>query len=150
MKLKSILMESYNFGGWMTPNGDYTESAIHIGDILNYPSKFGLTSDFIDKVYARHGEAKVSAGRPTEGEAREELILLVLKNGWVRFRRYKQYWSVNLYKLDSIMMRKLSKWCAKMISDGLMKQHDYLKISDFATDELHEAIVSDILKGRLD
>lgn len=147
MKLVN-LFENYNMGGWVTPNGDYTDTGRHIHDILDNPEQFGLTKEFIDDVYARHGEEKYQNGWPVEGDAREELILLVLQRGWIRFRRYKNYWSVNIHSFDTKTRANLKKWVRTMQKQGIMHQYDELRIGDVKTDSMQRIDAEDLLKMR--
>jgi hypothetical protein len=91
-------------GYWIHGNKikDVTYST-HVDDIIKMPEVFGLSKEDINKQYAAHGE-RVGA----EGKAREELILKVLDNGWVRVRHYTSgsfgdYWSV---QFDEISKRE--------------------------------------------
>lgn len=150
MRLNTILSEApHDVGGWVTPDGNYSFTGIHVYDILKHPEKFGLTHDFIDATYARHGEEKMVAGRPNEGDAREELISLVLKKGWVRFRKYRNYWSVNVYSWDRKTLEQLKGWIRAMVKTGDMGKYDTLKISDFRTESLHDVEADDILRNRI-
>ena len=146
--LEKILNEMYNVGGWVSPTGQYIETDLHINDILNHPSKFGLTAEYIKNIYAKHKESMMSAGRPTEGEARDELIELVTKAGWIRYRKYRNYWSINVYQLDSKTLDNIKFWIRAMIKSNIMHRNDLLKILDFKTDSLREVEADDILRNR--
>lgn len=141
-------MSGHNAGGWITPSGDYTETSVHIVDILQNPAQFGLTSEFIDAVYAKHGEKKFVNNWPTEGDAREEILKLVLQTGWIRFRRYKNYWSLTLHELNGATVRNLKKWIRTMIKSGYMHAYDDLKILAVSSDDMIELDADDFLKKR--
>jgi hypothetical protein len=57
--------------------------------VIADPEKFGLTIEEIRAAYAMHGE-RIGV----EGEARKELLLRIINHGWIRIRRYRDYWSV--------------------------------------------------------
>lgn len=61
----------------------------HVGTIIRDPPKFGLTPVEIESAYRNHGE-RIGV----EGEARKELLLRIINHGWIRIRRYRDYWSV--------------------------------------------------------
>jgi len=64
----------------------------HIAFIISNPELFGLTREEIEKIYAEHGER---VGQ--EANAREYIIKMVAKSGWVRVRHYvrgNDYWSI--------------------------------------------------------
>ena len=67
----------------------------HISTVIADPERFGLTMEEIRAVYDRHGE-KVG----TEGEARKELLLTIINQGWIRIRRYpNKDRSINVFSL---------------------------------------------------
>jgi hypothetical protein len=61
----------------------------HIGVVIRGPEKFGLTLSEIEAAYIKYGE-RIGI----EGEARREILLSVIQNGWIRGRGYRNYWSV--------------------------------------------------------
>lgn len=73
-------------GWWLTPKG--VEISIgthtHIFDIITNPKKYGLTSEKILDIHKKHGEEKILGA---EGKAREEIMVDLLKKGWIRIRR---------------------------------------------------------------
>ena len=62
--------------------------------MIRYPEKFGLDRDAIDFIYDTYNER---IGQ--EGKARYQIMMLLFNEGWVRLRRYKQFWSINVKKL---------------------------------------------------
>ena len=91
---------------WISPVGKVEGVGTnHISQIIKDPKKFYLTKDEIEKTYEKNGERM-----GTEGNAREEIILRVLKSGFHRVRRYKNRWSITVNRLDSKTRRQLSKW----------------------------------------
>lgn len=150
MKIVKIVTESYKVGGWVAPSGDFTETDVHIADILRNPPKFGLTKSYIDDLYDRYGETQYAPDNsPTEGEAREELILTVLQNGWIRYRRYKNYFSVNVWKLDRNTVERLKSWIRAMSKHSLMGKYDELRISELASDSMRTVEADDLLRNRV-
>ena len=58
------------------------KSTIHINDIIDNPSIFGLTKEYIEQVHKKYNEAL-----RTEGKARAEIMCKVMDSGWIRIRK---------------------------------------------------------------
>lgn len=149
MRINKLLNENqfavnkWAAGGWITPSGDYTETTIHVHDIIQDPTKFGFTSDFVADMYAKYNERMGS-----EGRAREELIKLSLQRGWIRFRRYKNYWSLTLHRLNKSTIENIKAWIRGMVKNGVMGKYDDLKILEVQTDDMLELEADEFLKRR--
>ena len=100
----------------------------HIGTVINDPGRFGLTMNDIQTVYERHGEPM-----GIEGEARKEILLKIIKDGWIRIRRYRNYWSVTVENLTPASQGLLQDWAEKMHTgiDGFKEpdKHTPVRIS---------------------
>ncbi len=101
---------------WISPGGEIlTDSGSHIEYVISNPAKFGLTREFIERVYFKHSEPL-----KVEGGAREEIIIELVTKGWIRLRRYpNQYWSINVFRLDDETRTRLHKWAAGIL-DGIL------------------------------
>lgn len=138
---------------WISPRGEVVDvSTNHIDVVIKNPSKFGLTLRKIQDIYERHGE---QLGK--EGNAREEIILDLVKQGWIRVRRYRnQGYSINIGKMSKKVKDILYDWASKLLNTGIkgMKENDKympvtiigfldhtsksLTIQDIANDVLYE------------
>lgn len=119
---------------FISPRGELIDcgSRKHIDMIVTYPDKFGLTKQFIDDKYDEYGE-KVGI----EGKARNDIMVLLIKQGWVRIRRYpNKFWIIDLYKLNKKMKDRIYDWSVKMLdgTGGYKEQDKYMpvKIQDLA------------------
>lgn len=131
MKLFEI-KNTFNVGLWLTPAGEYIKvQTNHVADIINNPSKFGVTSEFIKDLYDRHGEPL-----GVEGNAREELIKLVLQRGWVRIRNYRNYWSVTVDRLSKKVTGNIRNWVDSFIKDGIMAKYEDIKVYEVIPDRM--------------
>ena len=86
---------------WIKYNQVYEVDTKHINMVIKNPEMFGLTIEEIRAIYKKYNE-KIGQ----EGKAREEIIKLVAKNGWLRVRHYaipKDYWTI---QFDSHRKRK--------------------------------------------
>jgi len=136
---------------WIHPEG-YIVSVIetHIKTIIWYPKKFGYPTDKINSQYKKYKE-KVGI----EGKAREQIIIELAMNGWIRLRRQNQYWSISLGKLNDRNKTYLRQWCKKITEKGLggCKETDKqmpLEIYIAATQRTNEKYtLEDCIQGKL-
>lgn len=101
----------------------------HVRVVMENPEKFGLSKEEIEELYATYGEKY-----GVEGKARNEVIKMVARNGWVRVRHYvnkgSDYWSI---QVDRYRRRKESIdyfiWWA--IGNEIMGMNDELVITGY-------------------
>ncbi len=102
----------------------------HIALVISNPEKFWLNLDYIKKIYEKHGE-KIGL----EGRARREILLGLIDKGFIRIRKYKNHWKVNiknLYKDSAALF--LYRWAKAMIG---------------ATDDFHAEVIIDQKNGKV-
>lgn len=134
-------MSFINAGLWLSPKGDYTRVRTnHVADIISEPSKYGVTSKFIQGLYGKHNERM-----GVEGRAREELILLVLRTGWVRIRNYRNYWSVTVDRLTRRVSTNIRNWVETFMQNGSMGKYEDIKIYEAVRDRLTTHSATDIV-----
>lgn len=154
MKYKIYLSEISNtIAYWISPSGKVIDVGTnHIDVVIKNPKVFGLTDEKIKETYDKYGEVM---GR--EGQAREELIIWLVKKGWIRVRRYRNDgYSVNIGRMSKKIKDILFSWASKLINTGIngMKEKDKympvkilgfqdhfsrnLTIQDLANDALYE------------
>lgn len=108
---------------WLSPKGDILPvGQTHIKYIIDNPQDFKLTSSEIKSIYDKYGESL-----NFEGKARNEIMLAVLKKGWVRMRFYQtrqRYgWSLELWDFDDYSKNIIYKWAAKGM--GLLESTNF-------------------------
>lgn len=138
---------------WITPKGEtVVVSRSHIQTIIDNPTKFGLTKDKIESAYAKYKEP---VGQ--EGKAREEIMVDLIKKGYLRVRRYgREGYSINIPTMTKKIKDILFDWANKMITTGVggYKERDkynevhitglsspvniFMSILDIAQDKLYE------------
>jgi ribosomal protein S6E (S10) len=106
-----------NFAYWISKSGEIMKpDSRHIGAVIKYPSKFGETKKTIQDTYDKHGEQLSST---VEGKAREEIMLRVIKRGYIRIRkggtRRNQRWSIQVNKINSRINDYLWEWARQML-----------------------------------
>jgi hypothetical protein len=86
----------------------------HITKVIENPKKFGLDKGVIEYLYDFYNEKF-----GTEGKAREQIIISLINQGWVRIRKYgDKFWTVNVNKLDGKVKQILNKW-SNLILKGI-------------------------------
>ena len=111
---------------FISPKGQVVDCKInHITTIVANPKKFGLTKEYLQVVYDKHGEKMT-----IEGKARHEIILRLIKQGWIRIRRYKNFWSINVDKLTGKVKAELQMWAHDLIQGklGTKEQDVYMDV----------------------
>lgn len=105
---------------WLSPKGKiYDVNISHIDYIFKNPEIFKLTTEKIKEIYRKHKEPF-----GWEGKARKEILIDVMKRGWVRIRDYKDKgWSVEVWELDNYAKELIYNWAAKV--KGLLENKVY-------------------------
>jgi len=83
----------------------------HILTVIREPQRFGLTRDEIQAVYRAYGE---KPGQ--EGKASKEILLKLIKKGWIRIRRYPERWKINSSILTPEIRARLSSWAVRILA----------------------------------
>lgn len=115
-------MAGFTAAFFISPKGEIIYCGVkHITTIIQNPEKFGFDKFFIEYVYGFYNE-KIGQ----EGKAREQLILGLIGEGWIRIRKYgDNFWTVNVNKLTRVVKQYLQKW-----AKGVLKGKDGVKEYD--------------------
>lgn len=142
MKFKEYIKEGGMMAAYfISPNGEIIYAPVtHINTIIRHPKKFGLNSEFIEHIYDFYGE-KIGQ----EGKAREQILISLLNKGWIRLRRYRNFWSVNVVNFSSKIKSYLQKW-ANMLLKGKLEFDENDPYIDIKIDPGGKIISSDIRK----
>ena len=113
----------------------YGVDRVHIRDMIDNPERFGLTRGDIEAIYEKHGERL-----GLEGQAREELILDAVNNGWIRARHYTKndMWSFTVASMNN-SQRGIENFIleALEISKIKMDPNSPIQIFEVATGLVH-------------
>ena len=84
----------------------------HISLVISNPEKFHLNFDHVKAIYDKY-EEKIGL----EGRARREILLDLIDQGFIRIRKYKNHWKVNVKDLyaDTAAVF-LHRWAKTMIA----------------------------------
>ena len=107
---------------WVSPRGEILPvKTNHVDIVIQHPKKFGMTTDKIREIYDKYDE---HIGQ--EGKAREEIILYLLDKGFIRIRRYKNSYSLNVSRMTKKVKDVLFDWANKLLNTGIdgMKERD--------------------------
>lgn len=164
-KLKLYIKEISNtVAYWISPRGEVLSvHTNHIDIVIKNPDKFGYTAEKIQALYDKYGEEM-----GVEGKAREEIILDLVRKGWIRIRRYRNDgYSVNIGKMTKKIKDIMFDWANKLLNTGIngMKERDKympvkilgfvdhtsktLTIQDIANDVLFESNESFDMKNSI-
>jgi hypothetical protein len=123
---------------WISPIGDLFEvGTSHIAEVIKDPEKFGLKLENIKEIYRKHNEFL-----GLEGKARAEILIQIIQQGWIRLRRYRESWSVTVYRFSNETKHQLQNWAANINDDDSFIP---VKINELATNQEHKLIFSDLL-----
>ncbi len=130
----------------LSPSGDLIHVAQnHISTVIADPERFGLTKEEIQTVYDRHGE-KIGV----EGEARKELLLRIVADGWIRIRRYpNKYWSITAPSFSPVVQGYLRDWATQMLSgiDGFVETDPYMAVRISTSEGESLCTIKDLAEG---
>jgi hypothetical protein len=104
---------------WLSPSKDIIPvDSVHIETILSNIDQFGLTQEYIDEVAEKHGgKHELRDG----GKAREEIMIDVMKKGWVRVRKNRETWVIQLdaptlnSKISRTQKNAIVNWAEKLM-----------------------------------
>ena len=136
---------------WISPKGEIINVAQnHIATVIENPETFDLTFEKIKEVYDSYGEPI-----GLEGKAREEIMLELIRNGWIRIRRYaNKFWSINTPRLSKKVKDNIFDWASRITENGIFgyKEKDIfmpVKIDTSLGEVVKDMTVKDILSSAL-
>jgi hypothetical protein len=102
----------------------------HISLVISNPEKFHLNFDYIKAIYEKYDE-RIGL----EGKARREILIHLINQGFIRIRKYKNQWKVNVKNLfgDTAAIF-LHRWAKSMIA---------------ATDDFHIEVIIEQKSGEI-
>jgi len=82
----------------------------HIALVISKPEKFGLNFEYVKGIYDKYDE-KLGI----EGRARREIILHLIDQGFIRIRKYRNHWKINVKNLFADQVAEyLIKWAKEI------------------------------------
>jgi hypothetical protein len=134
---------------WIDPYGSIIPLTAnrHIHEIINNPEKFNLTTKEIAAVYKRKKERIGS-----EGEAREEIMFNLIKNGWgrIRYINQKDSFIIQVFNLNHQQKENIYDWAHLAIKKGGASKFTEVTINEIKRNgNTLNGIIEDILKYKI-
>jgi len=109
---------------WISPSGKVTgisNGYRHIEHVISNPSYFNLKPEYLEEVYKKYDE-KI----PSEGKAREEIMIELMKKGWIRIRLNKTpySWVLQTYQFSHSVKRNIAEWIFSMLLIGYTQEEE--------------------------
>lgn len=123
---------SVKYGGyWVDPYGTVIPLSEdrHIHEIMKNPEKFGLTTKEIETIYKKHKE---SIG--IEGNAREEIMSNLIREGWgrVRYISRDDSFIYQIFILNKRQKENIYDWANLVIKNGGASKYAGIMISEIS------------------
>lgn len=133
-------------GYWLSPSGDIIPvDTSHIDLVIKNPEKFRTTKEEIKKIYKKHEEPV-----GLEGKAREEIMVDLIRDGWIRIRYVprKDFFTVQLDKLSERKKNHIYAFASEAVK-GIhgVKYHSNseMKILDLNAQPIEELTLKDAM-----
>lgn len=126
---------------WISPDAEiYVVPTTHIQFAIDHHQLFNLSLEKLKQLYLDHGEPF-----GCEGEARNQTIAELVKQGWIRVRRYRQEYSCNVPDLKPETRHRIGMFVTQLLTDGFdgkyeADRYQTLKITSF--DDLSVSLMS--------
>lgn len=99
---------------WISPQTIvHRVKSSHIEYVIDNIDLFNISYSEIRYLYNKHEEPW-----RCEGKAREEIIRKLISQGWIRVRRYKNAYSVNVKHIDEPILKILSEFAHQLMTTG--------------------------------
>lgn len=137
-------------GYWVSPKGQVIDigSDNHIDKIIENPIRYNISSRFIKSEHEKYGER---IGQ--EGDARDNIMIKVLKDGWIRVRARRNFVSVQVWDFDRKTIRNLESFATEGYDEGFNGYHiapnEVFKVSALRTNKVRQTEVESLVKGGL-
>ncbi len=101
---------------FISPDGEIIHvKTCHIETVISQPERFGLSLEQILKEYKETGEPL-----GLEGKARENILLRLIEQGWIRIRHYpkapSRTWKINAHCITPIAQGHLHDFADKIVA----------------------------------
>jgi len=117
---------------WIDPHGRISGIPYrHINHIVSDPEKYGLTAKYIKDIHKKYKER---LGQ--EGNAREEIMIELMKRGWTRVRKIvtgSVTWTIQCWVLNSTITKHILGWIFEMAKEKAISKNTEINISDVKT-----------------
>lgn len=118
-------------GFWVSPDGKISEvERSHIRTVLNHPEQFGRDKEALIAIYDKYKEPI-----GFEGHAREEIMLGIMAEGWIRVRYLaRKGWTLE-YVVGVVSRRQLRDTMDRLVSAGKANTDDDMFLNGYVFDK---------------
>lgn len=125
---------------WLSPSRDILPiDTSHIDTIVADPERFNLTQEYLNDVAEKHGgRHELRDG----GKGREEVMVDLMKKGWVRIRKNRETWIIQLDapslngKINRTQKKAITNWAEQMINMNDNRKRDTVVVMDLKGNKL--------------
>jgi hypothetical protein len=121
----------------------------HVEMVIDHHHMFGVSLEYVRRVYARHQEPLRS-----EGGAREEIIReLVIQKGFIRLRRYREkqaeYWSVIARQANETTLETIGEFFRVLMQGqfGFHEKDPFIEIRLDTINGRKDIVLKDLIEG---
>lgn len=131
---------------WISPSGNIIPVLEnHMKYVSSHPEKFNLTTLKIKSLYRKYKEPL-----GLEGKAREQILINILQQGWIRVRLVNrpEYWSIQTYTWNTKIKNNIWNWMIDAIDSDIISKYTDLKIGILKSQQLISVSVDDFLNDK--
>ena len=106
---------------WISPAGKIIDvKTKHINSVIDNPSMFKMNKQDIKQKYEKHDERL-----GVEGKAREEIMMSLMKRGWIRGRYIirSDSWTLQTYYYGNREQNNIFDWAIDFLKNKKMSPH---------------------------
>lgn len=137
-------------GYWISPKGKIIDvgSNNHIDMIIDSPMRFNISPEFIKSEHEKYGER---IGQ--EGDARDNIMTKVLKDGWIRIRARRNFVSVQVWDFNRKTLKNLESFADEGYNKGFngyyIAPNELFKVSALRNNKVRQTEVESLIQGGL-
>lgn len=113
--------------GFLTIDGIFVSlNMTHINTVINDPEFFNLTGDYVKSIYGKYNEQM-----PVEGKARAEILIGLIKDGWMRvnYNVGRDRFTINVWDCGVGTLKALNRFSGTLVNDEYLRNN--YSYSDF-------------------
>ena len=128
---------------WISPRGQIIDVPTrHITNVLENPKQFGLDKPYIVNLYKKHKEPM-----GLEGKAREEIMILLMKGGWLRVRRSVNEWVIQSWALSDKGKNNIWDFVVHSMKKGIISKYTQITVQDVRNRNVVSSSATELAKS---
>ena len=105
---------------WLSAAGEIASvTTTHIQYVIAHPEKFNIDLGQLRHLYEYYNELWGS-----EGQARNDTIHQLVIAGWIRIRRYRSHYAINVPTLDDNSRQALIRFADALLNEGIDSRYE--------------------------